>query len=94
MIALDNGLLYSVEEEEDVEEEVELEEEEDEKAKTVDLSPEEYSKRQQWERYSIAYLVHHQSSIILTSTPKGARVPETKTRGGRWGRDTIIGRRH
>lgn len=90
MIALDNDLLYSAEEEEDVEEEVELEEEDN----TIDLSPEEYSKRQQWERYSIAYLVHHQSSIILTSTPQGARVPETKTRGGRWGRDTIIGRRH
>ena len=90
MIALDSGLLYSAEEEEDVEEEVEVEEEDN----TIDLSPEEYSKRQQWERYSIAYLVHHQSSIILTSTPKGARVPETKTRGGRWGRDTNIGRRH
>ena len=52
MIALDSGLLYSAEEEEDVEEEVEVEEEDN----TIDLSPEEYSKRQQWERYNIAYL--------------------------------------
>ena len=65
VIALDNGLLYSTEEEEeDVEEEVELEGEEDEKAKTIDLSPEEYSKRQKWERYSIAYI------LIISASPK------------------------
>lgn len=46
-----------------MDEEVEVEEEEDEKAKTIDLSPEEYSKRQQWERYTVAYLEHDQALL-------------------------------